>query len=90
MQPTLNAFAALPRVQRAEVRETIIKNLSSDSSPVFTDANLNKNAFYHAKDVKMHVPMDIPEFTDFSCFEEHVTNVSCHMPVQITFCYPKL
>lgn len=75
-QPTLNAFAALPRATRVRTRETIIQLLEDAGSALFTDPAMNRAAFYQLSDVQLHLPMHIPEFTDFSCFEEHVGNVS--------------
>ena len=31
--------------------------------------------FFPAKDVTMHLPMDIPQFSDFYCSLEHASNV---------------
>lgn len=32
-------------------------------------------AFHLRADVQMHVPIDVTEYTDFSCFEAHGENV---------------
>ncbi|KAJ9640502.1 hypothetical protein H2199_006041 [Coniosporium tulheliwenetii] len=73
-QETLNDFASLPRDVRWKTREAIIAALSSKDSPLFTNRNVNEGAFHRLQDVEMHLPMQISEFTDFSCFEEHVRN----------------
>jgi hypothetical protein len=50
--------------------------LGDASSQLFADDELNQAAFYPLTEVQMHLPMSIAEFTDFSCYEEHVGNVS--------------
>ncbi|KAJ9661601.1 hypothetical protein H2201_006457 [Coniosporium apollinis] len=77
-QETLNDFASLPRDVRWKTREAIIAALSSKDSPLFTNRDVNEGAFHRLQDVEMHLPMQISEFTDFSCFEEHVRNC-CRM-----------
>ncbi|KAJ5819415.1 hypothetical protein N7474_005006 [Penicillium riverlandense] len=73
-QPTLNTFAALGKDVRRKVREAIIQILQDPESKLFGSENLNSRAFHRLEDVNMHLPMHIPAFTDFSCFEEHVGN----------------
>ncbi|KAL4861434.1 hypothetical protein BDV12DRAFT_191079 [Aspergillus spectabilis] len=74
LQETLNTFAALDKDIRRAVRRRIIELLSDGESWVYSDPALNKAAFYSRKVVILHLPMSIPAFTDFSCFEEHVGN----------------
>lgn len=76
VQDTLNAFAVLPKVQKAAIRQRIIELLSLHDGPLFQDETLKRMAFHELTKVQMHRPMDIPEFTDFSNFEEHCRNVS--------------
>ncbi|EMC95503.1 hypothetical protein BAUCODRAFT_543794 [Baudoinia panamericana UAMH 10762] len=77
-QPTLNAFARQPQDKRAAVRQVVIDLLSNGASPLFANSQINAAAFHDSDKVHLHLPMDIPEFTDFSCFEEHVGN-ACKM-----------
>ncbi|KAL4863656.1 hypothetical protein BDV12DRAFT_177223 [Aspergillus spectabilis] len=73
-KPTLNEFADLGGNIRQVVRESIIRTLQDPQSSLFCNATLNSRAFHRLETVSMHLPMHIPAFTDFSCFEEHVRN----------------
>jgi fumarylacetoacetase len=67
-QPTLNSFAALGRPVHREVRIHIQKIFSA-STPfphlLKDNAELQKEALIHQKDVTMHLPMSIGDYTDF-------------------------
>ncbi|RSL46614.1 hypothetical protein CEP53_010275 [Fusarium sp. AF-6] len=68
-QDTLNEFAALPRSQSVEVRKTI--------QNVFRQGGIEGFPFTAREDVSsvtMHLPVEIKDFSDFSCSLEHVTN----------------
>lgn len=73
---TLNLLASLPYASRSFVRERIIHLLTEPGSVLFTNSNLNKNAFIHAEKVKMHLPIEVHSFTDFMCSETHLENVN--------------
>ncbi|KIW85995.1 fumarylacetoacetase [Fonsecaea pedrosoi CBS 271.37] len=64
LEPTLNSFAALEGSERRWVRQTIIENVTSEKSVLFTDQDLNEKAFVLARDTQMHLPMDITDYTD--------------------------
>lgn len=66
----LNAFAALPRSTRQEVRKVLIENLLAGHS------KLPKAALVPLANVVNHFPMDTRNFTDFYCSLEHTSNVS--------------
>lgn len=87
-QAMLNSFAAFPKDVRRRTREKIIAILSSADSVFFTDESLNDRAFHLLDDVTLHLPLHIPSYTDFSCFEEHVSNV-CFAFTRVYFsCHP--
>ncbi|KAL4724765.1 hypothetical protein ACLX1H_008211 [Fusarium chlamydosporum] len=68
-QPTLNAFAALPKSVHQDVRQQIqsaYQNNGLDSFP--SDSKEDVNA------VTMHLPVEIKDFADFSCSLDHVIN----------------
>lgn len=67
-QTTLNAFAALGAASRKKTREQIISAAKDGKIP---DSSLHK-----LTDVKMHLPVDIPDYTDFTTSLEHCQNVS--------------
>ncbi|KAJ4319258.1 hypothetical protein N0V84_006449 [Fusarium piperis] len=68
-QGTLNEFAALPRPQLVEVRKTIQNVFLRDGIGGFPST-----AQEDASLVTMHLPVEIKDFSDFSCSLEHVTN----------------
>ena len=70
-QPTLNAFAALPRSTHVDVR-TQLHSLLSQHAPDL--ATCPCRAAHHVSTVQCHLPLDIPDFTDFSSSRDHVLN----------------
>lgn len=66
-QTTLNAFAQLPASVRTATREHIIT--------AFEDRSIPKDCARPLSSVQMHLPMLIPEYTDFLCSLEHCQNV---------------
>ncbi|TEA15490.1 Fumarylacetoacetase [Colletotrichum sidae] len=67
-QPSLNAFAALPRKTRAAVREALIRDIKEDNVPESCLVDLDV--------VTMHLPFQIGGYSDFYCSLEHVQNCS--------------
>ena len=63
----MNAFAALPAKTRTITREQIISAAKDGKIP---ESSLRKLA-----DVKLHLPVAIPDYTDFFCSLEHCQNV---------------
>ncbi|KAH7258471.1 hypothetical protein B0J15DRAFT_445764 [Fusarium solani] len=68
-QGTLNEFAALPRSKSVEVRQKIQDVFRQDGMGGFPST-----AQEDVSSVKMHLPVEIKDFSDFSCSLEHVTN----------------
>jgi fumarylacetoacetase len=71
----LNAFAASPLSARVAIREKIIEVLSNGDSIIFKDSSVHEEVFFARQNVELHLPIDVSEFSDFSCYEEHVGNV---------------
>ncbi|GAA5865095.1 hypothetical protein JCM3774_002129 [Rhodotorula dairenensis] len=69
-QPTLNAFAALDSPARAKVRATLQALFSTGSEDRFDDA-LRQQAVHDIRTVTMHMPMQVPDFVDFSVYPAH-------------------
>ncbi|OAL06199.1 hypothetical protein IQ06DRAFT_362428 [Phaeosphaeriaceae sp. SRC1lsM3a] len=67
IQPTLNAFAALPKTLQTQVRSEIQSAYKSAS---------HKSASESLQDVKLHMPIKIGDFTDYSASVSHVLNAS--------------
>lgn len=66
-QHTLNAFAALPKVLQSQVRSAIQAAYNSTQ---------HTSASEDVKDVKLHIPIRIGDFTDYSASVSHVLNAS--------------
>ncbi|KAI1341048.1 hypothetical protein F5Y15DRAFT_376782 [Xylariaceae sp. FL0016] len=72
--PTLNAFAALGRATHRDVRKAIQDLLSAETSrpEVLRDnEELRKRALLPQRSVKIHLPMDIGDYTDFYAGYHH-------------------
>lgn len=65
-QPTLNAFAALGRPAHKAVRSAIQKLIKEKKLPESSIEDLSA--------CQMHLPVQISDFTDFSCSEYHNLN----------------
>lgn len=74
-QPSLNAFMALGRNSWREVRERIQLLLSEDEPTLRDNAALRNEALLLQKDVKLLLPAQIGDYTDFYASKEHATNV---------------
>ena len=74
-QPTLNAFIDSGRDNWTKARETIQTLLSSESDALRDNQDLQKKALFKQADVTMHLPVQVPGFTDFYSSKEHATNV---------------
>ncbi|KAI1503410.1 hypothetical protein F5X99DRAFT_406992 [Biscogniauxia marginata] len=73
-EPTLNAFAALGRPVHREVRKAIQDLLSAETShpEILRDnAELRERALIAQRGVKMHLPMNIGDYTDFYAGYHH-------------------
>lgn len=73
-KPTLNAFIDSGRDNWTQARKTIQMLLSSDSD-LRDNQELQKKALFQQADVTMHLPVQVPGFTDFYSSKEHATNV---------------
>lgn len=74
-QSTLNAFIDSGRDNWTQARSTIQTLLSSDSDTLRDNQDLQKKALFKQADVTMHLPVQVPGFTDFYSSKEHATNV---------------
>lgn len=72
---TLNAFMAAGRPVWKEVRATLQSLLSEDNPDLRDNDGLRANAFHHQAHVRMVMPVDIGDYTDFYSSREHATNV---------------
>ena len=74
-QPTLNAFIDSGRENWTKARTTIQTLLSADNDTLRDNADLQQKALFKQADVTMHLPVQVPGFTDFYSSKEHATNV---------------
>ena len=74
-QPTLNAFIDSGRENWITARTTIQTLLSADNDTLRDNADLQQKALFKQADVTMHLPVQVPGFTDFYSSKEHATNV---------------
>ena len=74
-QPTLNAFIDSGRDNWTKARTTIQTLLSGDKDTLRDNADLQQKALFKQADVTMHMPVQVPGFTDFYSSKEHATNV---------------
>lgn len=77
-QPTLNAFAALGRPVHREVRtylQDIFSNTTSHPNLLKGNSELQELALIPRQNVKMHLPMQIGDYTDFFAGRNHAFNV---------------
>lgn len=70
-QSSLNAFIALGKDVTKAVRTFLQQWLLEEGSPLYTNSKL----FYLQKEVKMHLPVKVGDYTDFYSSVEHATNV---------------
>lgn len=67
----LNPFIALGKSKTQKVRETIQQELTDNNSVLKT----NEQVFIPRSEVKMHLPVQIGDYTDFYSSIHHATNV---------------
>ncbi|MCP3721988.1 fumarylacetoacetase [Paraburkholderia sp. CNPSo 3272] len=71
----LNDFIALGRETWRSVRVQLSSLLARESATLRDDAALRQRAFVKLADAKLHLPVQIPGYTDFYSSKEHATNV---------------
>lgn len=74
-QSTLNAFIDSGRDNWTKARQTIQNLLSADNEMLRDNKDLQEKALFKQADVTMHLPVQVPGFTDFYSSKEHATNV---------------
>ncbi|MFD1559230.1 fumarylacetoacetase [Paraburkholderia silviterrae] len=74
-RPALNDFIALGRDVWRSVRVQLSSLLARETAALREDAGLRQRAFVKLADAKLHLPVEIPGYTDFYSSKEHATNV---------------
>nr|WP_233865615.1 fumarylacetoacetase [Paraburkholderia adhaesiva] len=71
----LNGFIALGRETWRSVRVQLSSLLARETASLRDDAALRARAFVRQADATLHLPVEIPGYTDFYSSKEHATNV---------------
>ncbi|ALK34725.1 fumarylacetoacetase [Burkholderia plantarii] len=74
-QPTLNAFIALGREAWRAVRVQLSALFARDNARLRDDAALREAVLVPLAGATLHLPVEIPGYTDFYSSKEHATNV---------------
>lgn len=74
-EPTLNKFMGLGKAAWSEARATLTQLLSHDEPTLRDNAELRRAAFVPMSSVRMHLPANIGDYTDFYSSRDHATNV---------------
>jgi fumarylacetoacetase len=74
-KPRLNDFIALGREAWRSVRIALSALLASDSPTLRDNAALRQRALVPQANATLHLPVEIPGYTDFYSSKEHATNV---------------
>lgn len=74
-RPTLNDFLRRGRAVWTEVRHWVTTLLSADSPTLRDDARTRARVFIPRADVRMRLPVEIGDFTDFYASKDHASNV---------------
>ncbi|CAB3638625.1 fumarylacetoacetase [Paraburkholderia rhynchosiae] len=75
VRDALNDFIALGRDVWRGVRVQLSRVLSRDNASLRDDAELRGRVLIRQADATMHLPLQIPGYTDFYSSKEHATNV---------------
>ena len=76
-QPTLNDFIASGKDNWTKARQIIQTLLLTDSAELRDNTALREQALIKQADVVLHMPIEVPGYTDFYSSKEHATNVGC-------------
>ncbi|AQG97853.1 fumarylacetoacetase [Burkholderia sp. KK1] len=74
-RPRLNDFIALGQTTWRDVRMALSALLAEGNAALRDDADLRRRALVPRADATMHLPVEIPGYTDFYSSKEHATNV---------------
>jgi fumarylacetoacetase len=72
---SLNDFIALGRPAWTKARKRIGELLRADKPELRDNAALRTRALLPMKEARLHLPVDVPGYTDFYSSKEHATNV---------------
>ena len=73
--PTLNRFIALGKPMWREVRARVSELLRNDNPEIRDHDELMRECLVKKHEVTMHLPLQVPNYTDFYSSLDHATNV---------------
>lgn len=73
--PWLNPFMSLPAEQRRLVRARLLRLLDENEPTLRDDRDLRARALRPLHACELHMPVGVPDYTDFYSSREHATNV---------------
>lgn len=73
--PTLNLFMAAGHGEWKKARAAIAELLAADNPRLRDDAALRAEVLIPIKNIQMHLPVTVGDYTDFYSSKEHATNV---------------
>ena len=74
-QAELNDIISLGKEFTSNLRNRISELFSEEKEVIRDDKELQQRMLFNVKDVKMHLPVEIGDYTDFYSSIEHATNV---------------
>lgn len=76
-ESSLNKFMSAGKNVWREIRQQLTELLSSNNSKARTEPSrsVKKEALYFIQNIKLHLPVQIGDYTDFYASREHATNV---------------
>ncbi len=76
-QSTLNKFIESGKANWSKVRTELQNLLAEHNAELRDNQALRDQVFFKQVDVKLHLPVHVPGYTDFYSSKEHATNVGC-------------
>lgn len=73
--PVLNGYMALGKTVWTATRQRIIQLLSEENTELQGNSDLSGKCLFAQRDVTMHLPVHVGDYTDFYSSREHATNV---------------
>ena len=76
-QSTLNKFIEAGKANWSKVRAELQNLLAEHNAELRDNQALRDQVFFKQADIKLHLPVHVPGYTDFYSSKEHATNVGC-------------
>lgn len=73
--PYLNPFIRLGKKETSAIRQQIISIFTDKNHPLATQAQHRSQVLIHVQEVALHMPVQVPNYSDFYSSIDHATNV---------------